>query len=504
MRVSLARHYRPKSFSDIVGQDVVARILQSGLHSGDIGQVFLFHGTHGIGKTTFARLLARVLNCHALNLENPVKITGDALIEPCQKCKSCIAMDNNNHLDVVEIDAASHTGVENVRNITESLGYQPSMGKFKILIMDEAHMLSSSAFQALLKTLEEPPRHCKFIFASTEIGKIPKTILSRCMRFDLQKFGAVDIQGRLASICEDNNISADQKALLIISESANGSMRDAISAMEQVILLGDGSVGIEDTLRLLNKVSESSLLDLMNATFDGDVSKAMDAAREMLLSYPATIILSSIMELLHRQACGSGKGETKTTTSLSRILHAWSMSVKAFADMKIGISNQAVLEMFLVRIAYMHKLPPVEDILRGITSHTSSDNTYSQKSDKPPATPSSARIEDSKPKIVEPEKPKAITKEDIIALMEKKEALALAGYLKTADVHEWRNGFAEVSLPEQICKKIQDFLLSETDLKWDFVSRGAKISEKSGSQNDGEVTQKLRKLFPEMEVVKKK
>ena len=225
----LARKYRPKKFSEIVGQDVFVRLITSALKQKKIGHSFLFTGTRGVGKTTSARILAMTLNC--LDPEE-----GD-FFEPCGTCVSCENFLKDKHLDILEIDAASHTGVDDVRQLLDSCQYRPMMGKCRVFIIDEVHMLSKSAFNALLKTLEEPPAHVKFIFATTEVHKIPATILSRCLRFDLRRIELSVLAGHLGEICTRENIMASQEALRMIANVAEGSLRDALSILEQAKML---------------------------------------------------------------------------------------------------------------------------------------------------------------------------------------------------------------------------------------------------------------------------
>ena len=219
----LARKYRPLTFSDLVGQDVLVRTLRNSFNSNRVAHAFILTGVRGVGKTTAARLIAKGLNCTTSNGE------GDITIEPCGLCDACIAISESRHVDVLEMDAASRTGVSDVREIIENVHYRAATGRFKVYIIDEVHMLSNSAFNALLKTLEEPPEHVKFIFATTEINKVPVTVLSRCQRYDLSRIDTDLMVKRLGFICRKESIEISDSALIQITKAAEGSLRDALS-----------------------------------------------------------------------------------------------------------------------------------------------------------------------------------------------------------------------------------------------------------------------------------
>ena len=232
-RVS-ARKYRPAKFADLVGQGVLVRVLTNGLRSGKLPHAILLTGIRGIGKTTTARILARAINCTGRD------VTVDP--DPCGTCDSCQAIGHDRHMDVIEMDAASRTGVEDIREIIENAKYKPVSSQHKIYIIDEVHMLSKSAFNALLKTLEEPPAHVKFIFATTEIRKVPKTVMSRCMCFELRRWDLETLQKHLAWVCAQEGITAEEKAITLLARAADGSGRDGLSLLDQAIALSDGSV----------------------------------------------------------------------------------------------------------------------------------------------------------------------------------------------------------------------------------------------------------------------
>jgi DNA polymerase-3 subunit gamma/tau len=248
--IPLATKYRPQKFSQVVGQDITVRIITRGMQKNRLGSALLFAGTRGVGKTTIARILAKALRC---THSDP---------EPCGKCESCLGFLRDNQIDVIEIDAASNTGVEDVREIIESCRYRPTTGQYKIFIIDEVHMLSKSAFNALLKTLEEPPEHVKFLMATTETHKIPETILSRVLRFDLKRVDQDLIAQYLSTICNQEDISANADALSLIARAADGSIRDSLSILDQAINLAEGNrIDLQDVKDLLNFAEDADLIE---------------------------------------------------------------------------------------------------------------------------------------------------------------------------------------------------------------------------------------------------
>ena len=264
----LARKWRPQSFADLIGQEHVGRTLANAIRSGRIHHAFLFTGARGVGKTSAARILAKALNCEQGLSEHP-----------CGECPSCREITAGQGLDVVEIDGASNTGVDDVRELRENIRYLPSRSRYKIFIIDEVHMLSTSAFNALLKTLEEPPAHAKFIFATTEPHKIPVTILSRCQRFDFRKIPLQKVAGKLREIAEAEGLAVSDRSLALIARHGEGSMRDALSTLDQVIAFCGEQVVDDDVQALLGMVDRRLLLDAVEAIVHRDPRRALDAAR---------------------------------------------------------------------------------------------------------------------------------------------------------------------------------------------------------------------------------
>ncbi|OGR04117.1 MAG: DNA polymerase III, subunit gamma and tau [Deltaproteobacteria bacterium RIFOXYA12_FULL_61_11] len=266
----IARKFRPQVFEDLIGQQHVTRTLCNAIEQGRIPHAFLFTGTRGVGKTSAARVLAKALVCE----QGPTP-------RPCNLCEHCRSITAGNHLDVFEIDGASNRGIDEIRDLREKIAYMPSKARFKLYIIDEVHMLTSEAFNALLKTLEEPPEHVKFIFATTEAHKIPSTILSRCQRFDFRKIGVGLIVDRLVDICEREGVGAERSVLTTIAREAGGSMRDAQSLLDQVISFSGGNLGGAGLSELLGLHDQGKVLILLRALFEGELPRAFTLLREI-------------------------------------------------------------------------------------------------------------------------------------------------------------------------------------------------------------------------------
>ena len=289
----LARRWRPQQFSDLVGQDVVVRTLKNALATGNMAHAYLLCGIRGVGKTTIARLMAMAVNC-----EQP------ADGEPCGRCRSCRGIADGSNLDVQEMDAASHTGVDDVREILDGVRYPPASLKTRVYIIDEAHMLSKSAFNALLKTLEEPPAHVLFILATTESDKLPITVRSRCQRFDLRRLGLAEIAAYLTHVFAQESISADVDAIAAIARAADGSVRDALSLSERVLAYTGKQVSLKDVDAALGQVGVARIRALSHAVFAGHAFEAVEQLRQASnTGHGARTLLQELARLWHQLAC---------------------------------------------------------------------------------------------------------------------------------------------------------------------------------------------------------
>lgn len=298
MYTALYRKWRPKKFEDVCGQEQITTILKNQIKTDQLSHAYLFCGTRGTGKTSTAKLLAKAVNCFNLQDGNP-----------CDSCESCISINQGNSMDVFEIDAASNRRIEDVRDLREAVKFAPAMGKYKVYIIDEVHMLTNEAFNALLKTLEEPPAYVKFILATTEPHKLPATILSRCQRFDFKRLVQENIVDRLKYICKEENIKAEEDALRLIARNSDGAMRDAISIMDQCAVFGRMEIKHDDVLKVLGIVNDEYLFKMADAILEGNCPKAMmliqeisDEGKDMgqfardLLSHYRNLLMAKLVE----------------------------------------------------------------------------------------------------------------------------------------------------------------------------------------------------------------
>ncbi len=361
----LARKYRPQTFADLIGQEALVRTLSNAFATGRVAQAYMLTGVRGVGKTTTARLIARALN-----------YPPGATIDMPDITPQCEAILESRHMDVIEMDAASNTGVDNMREIIDSVRYAPVQARVKVYIIDEVHMLSKSAFNALLKTLEEPPPHVKFIFATTEIRKVPVTILSRCQRFDLKRLDAGLLTQHYGRIAKLEGAEADEEALRMIARAAEGSVRDGLSLLDQAIAYGNGTVKSADVLTMLGIMDRTRVIDLFDAVMAGDLPRAL---AEMASQYesggdPQTT-LSDLAEFVHWVTrCkivpqSAGQDSSRTTLEKSRgadyaarlsvpqLARAWQMLLKGIAETATAARPDQAAEMVLIRLAHAADLP---------------------------------------------------------------------------------------------------------------------------------------------------
>ena len=376
----LARKYRPSDFTGLIGQDALVRTLSNAFVTGRIAHAFMLTGVRGVGKTTTARIIARALNCIG-----PDGQRKEPTIHPCGVCEPCIAIAESRHVDVQELDAASNNGVEEVRQIIDAVRYAPASARYKVYILDEVHMLSKPAFNAILKTLEEPPAHVKFIFATTEIRKVPVTILSRCQRFDLRRIESAELVGLLASIAEKENVAIADEALGLIARAAEGSARDGLSLLDQAIAHGEGG-GIEaDLVRdMLGLADRGRVLDLFEKVMAGKIGEALTDLGSLYDhgADPLTV-MQDLLEIVHfltriKVAPGAegffdgSSGEAKRAAdmaaklSVPSLTRAWQMLLKGLIEVRDATRPVAALEMALIRLSHAADLPPTDKLVRDL------------------------------------------------------------------------------------------------------------------------------------------
>ncbi len=375
----LARKYRPSTFADLIGQDAMVRTISNGFEAGRIPQAWVLTGVRGVGKTTTARILAR-----ALNYELPDgSVTGPTITMPVLGIH-CQAIMESRHLDVIEMDAASHNSVEDVRAINEAIRYAPVSARYKVYILDEVHMLSGAAFNALLKTLEEPPAHAKFIFATTEIRKVPITVLSRCQRFDLRRVDAALLVKHLQGIAAKEAITAEPEALALIARAAEGSVRDSLSLFDQAIAHAAGPVRAEDVRGMLGLADRSRVIDLFEALMRADISRALQELRDQYdTGADPAMVLGDLAEFTHFvtrvkivPAVADDVSLTEAERSRGRAFAAklsmrvlartWQMLLKGIAEVEAAGRPVDAAEMVLVRIAYAADLPTPDEVIRSL------------------------------------------------------------------------------------------------------------------------------------------
>src|SRR5579872_884050 len=375
----LARKYRPASFDDLIGQDAMVRTISNAFETGRIPQAWILTGVRGVGKTTTARILAR-----ALNYELPDgSVVGPTIAMP-KLGVHCQAIMEIRHLDVLEMDAASHTGVDDVRQITDGVNYAPTSARYKVYIIDEVHMLSEKAFNAFLKTLEEPPAYVKFVFATTEIRKVPITVLSRCQRFDLRRVDAALLVQHLQGIAEKEAIGAEPEALGLIARAAEGSVRDALSLLDQAIAHAAGPVRAEDVRQMLGLADRSKIIDLFEALMRADLPRALG---ELRTQYEAgadpAMVLGDLAEFTHfvtrikavpASADDVSLSESERTRgrafaaklSMRVLARTWQMLLKGLEEVAAAGRPLPAAEMVLVRIAYAAELPTPDEVIRSL------------------------------------------------------------------------------------------------------------------------------------------
>ena len=371
----LARKYRPVGFDEVIGQQAMVRTLVNAFRSGRLAHAYMLAGVRGIGKTTTARIIARALNCIGPDG------TGGPTASPCGVCEHCRAIAEDRHVDVREVDAASHTGVDQIRELIDGARYLPATARYKVYIIDEVHMLSRSAFNALLKTLEEPPEHVRFVFATTEIRKVPVTVLSRCQRFDLKRIEAATLVSHFAEIAAREDVRIAVPALQLIARAADGSVRDGLSLLDQAIAHAQGDVG-EDTVRqMLGLADRTVVFDLFHAVMRGDIKAALDLiGGQYAAGADPAVVLEDMLDLTHwltrikiiPSACDApGVPEAERVRGrelaaglgMAELTRAWQILLKGLGETRSAPVPIQAAEMTLVRLGYAARLPtPAEAI----------------------------------------------------------------------------------------------------------------------------------------------
>ena len=371
----LARKYRPNSFDEVIGQDHVVQVIKNSIEQERVHQAFLFSGTRGVGKTTIARLLAKCLNC--MSSEAPTS-------QPCNKCESSISIQEGKSIDFLEIDAASRTGVEHMRELLSSVHTSPSVSRFKIFLIDEVHMLSKGSFNALLKTLEEPPSHVIFLMATTDPEKVPKTVISRCLQLNLKTVSRNNLQEHFRKICEKEGINSDDESLSLVAKSAEGSVRDGLTLLDQAIAHGNGKLVADDVKKLLGTIDDSLIYELLDSITDGrkeDAFKTLNNIEKLNPDYEALLkdLISNIHEVsLHQVLENSNKEPVSKIASKMDEQYCqliYEIGLNSFQKIHTHPSPREAVEMCLLR---MLAFQPVQNM------NTGEVKTQKKKTNKAP------------------------------------------------------------------------------------------------------------------------
>ena len=492
--VVLARKYRPQNFEDLLGQDALVQTLTNAIKNNRLHHAYILTGIRGVGKTTTARLIAKALNCTGLDGK------GGPTIHPCGVCENCKAIAAGRHIDVMELDAASRTGVDDIREILDGVRYKPTNARYKIYIIDEVHMLSKNAFNALLKTLEEPPAHVKFIFATTEIRKVPVTVLSRCQRFDLQRLTIEDLTKLFNKIVAAENLKAEDEALHMIAKAADGSARDGLSLLDQAISLGAGVVKTDSVKEMIGLADRSQTFELFEKLVLGDTKETIIKLQEQYKNGAnPTTLLQDLINITHLLAKTKLVPSFVNDPSLSEaekelcqrlgakvsiavLSKMWQMMIKGLGELQVAPVQIDALEMILIRIAYSASLPTPYELLNDVkkNSNLSLSRPAAAATSAPAPVFRAAPAAEPDSELSDTPKFQAFDRlTDLVNYLEQKK-MPLAEYALKNDVSvsEFSNGFIKMTVSEKIhpdfILNLHKILTEATGLTWKIeLSRGA-------------------------------
>ena len=521
----LARKYRPQNFSDLLGQETMIQILENAFSSGRIAHAYMLTGVRGIGKTTTARLLARALNYSSKDIDVPT-------LDITENGFHCQEIMESRHIDVLEMDAASRTGIADIREIIDSVSYSTTSARYKIYIIDEVHMLSKSAFNGLLKTLEEPPPHVKFIFATTEVHKVPLTILSRCQRFDLRQLDEENMLKLLKKVCLNENADFDENILSIIGRAASGSARDGLSILDQAITLSQNDKEIdENTIReMLGLSDHSRIIELFKSISLGDIEKALDEIKEQTdLGAEPSNIISSLGDIVHELTLlkvSKSKDDNlflgpenfsklialKENLDVRKLSRFWQMLLKADSEIKNSFNAYSALEMVIIRMSYVSDLQTPAEIINSLEG---SEENKKKKISENNKKNQNQTYEESNISV-EPNVENINSFEDIIKLAGKYKFLILKKFLQE-DVRlvSFEKGNIDINVPEgqdEIIKELIAKLYDWSNQRWII-----NVSEKKGDEtfiekekniknqiidevSDNEEIKKVMEAFPDSKI----
>ena len=484
----LARKYRPQSFNELLGQDALVKTITNAIKNNRLHHAYILTGIRGVGKTTTARIIAKALNCMGKDAVSGVAVN------PCGICENCRAIAESRHIDVLELDAASHTGVGDIREILDGVRYKPTNGRYKVYIIDEVHMLSNSAFNALLKTLEEPPSHVIFIFATTEIRKVPVTILSRCQRFDLQRLSIELLMGHFKNIAQKEGFKAEEEALHLIAKAADGSCRDGLSLLDQAISLGAGEVKTDIVKEMVGLADRGHTFELFENLVSGKTDEVMtNVAKQYIDGANPIMILQDLINVTHLLAKVKIVAESINDAALSEnerdfcvrvapqvsiavLSKMWQMFIKGLSEINMAPSQADALEMVLIRVAYSANLPTPAELLDGLKKNsnlgvTSADNFSENTLQR---------------KIVSEEKSSDTnifnTPQELVDYLVTTKKMMLSYSVKNdISFSEFSNGKMKISVSEKINNdfllNLQNILKEATGVKWEIDVLSAPLGQ---------------------------
>jgi DNA polymerase-3 subunit gamma/tau len=527
----LARKYRPQNFDDLIGQDALVRTLKNAIDSGRIAHAFMLTGIRGVGKTTTARIIAK-----ALNYTGPDGKSGPTT-GPTDDCDICKAITEDRHPDVLEMDAASRTGIDDIREILDGVRYAPTSARYKVYIIDEVHMLSKAAFNALLKTLEEPPEHVKFIFATTEIRKVPITVLSRCQRFDLRRIDADVLADYYGQIAGHENVETESDALELIARAADGSVRDGLSLLDQAIALGDSKVTTEQVKDMLGMADQALITDLLEHTLKGQPAESLSIMQDLYSKgADPVVIMQDMLDLVHQltkhralpQSKSAAKGQQERienladSLSMPTLARTWQILLKGLGEVNTAPNPQKAAEMVVMRLTYAADLPDPADLVKKLKDQPAGIMTTPMQApanngagDRGGATIQSgnggpaaatAPLLETKASVAAEPVTQINTMQDVVAVLRQSGAMVLASqihmYAHPVKIAEGLIEFRPAeNAPQKLAQELSQALKAATSERW-IVTVSAQVGQPTLAQVEDEEEKKLRAAVMEQPLVK--
>lgn len=514
--VVLARKYRPQNFDDLLGQDALVQTLTNAIKNNRLHHAYILTGIRGVGKTTTARIIAKALNCTGKD-----GISGPT-IKPCGLCDNCKAISEGRHIDVLELDAASRTGVDDIREILDGVRYKPTNARYKVYIIDEVHMLSKNAFNALLKTLEEPPSHVKFIFATTEIRKVPVTVLSRCQRFDLQRLTIDTLFNHFKNIIAKEGLQAEDEALQIIAKAADGSCRDGLSLLDQAISLSSGIVKTDIVKNMIGLADRNQTFELFESLVNGKVDEVLGNIKEQYKNGAnPTTLLQDLVNITHMVAkakivpssveddnlAESEKELCKRLSgniSIAVLSKIWQMLIKGISELAIAPVQIDALEMILIRIAYSASLPTPFEILNDVKKNSNLGLSVPQNQANAPSSAilshAAAMAEQANEQAQAPQGYVTFNSpEEMAAYFEANKKMLLSYAIKNdIAISEFGDGFMKVTISDKVSNdfmlNLHKELLAATGKNWKLETIRGQMGQTLAAKEHAEEEENKRSI----------